>query len=136
MHIASFLLDTAYILALFNPRDEYHKKAVELFPQIRKAHEVWITEAVLTEVGNALAKVNRSAAVTFINSCYMTTNVKVVSVDRELFIRAIEFYNNYSDKDWGITDCISFIVMQDNGVTKALTTDDHFQQAGFQVLLR
>ena len=39
-------------------------------------------------------------------------------------------------KEWGLTDCISFIVMEDNGLTEALTTDEHFQQAGFRALLR
>jgi predicted nucleic acid-binding protein len=38
-------------------------------------------------------------------------------------------------KDWGLTDCISFVVMKDNGLSDALTTDSHFQQTGFQALL-
>ena len=48
-------VDTAYVIALLNPRDAYHKKAKELLPQLRTAHEVWITEAILIEVGNSLA---------------------------------------------------------------------------------
>ncbi|MFM6264927.1 MAG: PIN domain-containing protein, partial [Dolichospermum sp.] len=40
------------------------------------------------------------------------------------------------DKEWGLVDCISFIVMQDRGISDALTTDIHFQQAGFRALLR
>ncbi|MFM5956954.1 MAG: PIN domain-containing protein, partial [Dolichospermum sp.] len=40
------------------------------------------------------------------------------------------------DKEWGLVDCISFIVMQDRGITDALTADTHFQQAGFRALLR
>lgn len=39
------------------------------------------------------------------------------------------------DKEWGMTDCISFVVMQDMGIIDALTTDDHFRQAGFRALL-
>ena len=88
------------------------------------------------DVGNALARSNRSAAVAFINSCYVTPNVKVVSVDSALLRRAIAFYHSRGDKEWGLTDCISFIVMEDNGLTEALTTDEHFQQAGFRALLR
>lgn len=53
MNPARFFLDTAYVLALLNPRDAYHKRAKELLPQLRKAHEAWVTEAVLAEVGNA-----------------------------------------------------------------------------------
>jgi len=65
-----------------------------------------------------------------------TPNVNVVSVDRTLMHRAIDFYRGREDKEWGLTDCISFIVMEDHGLTDALTTDEHFQQAGFRALLR
>ncbi len=131
-----FFLDTAYVLALLNSHDAYHKRAKELLPQLRKAHKVWVTEAVLVEVGNALARSNRSAAVAFINSCYVTANVKVISVDKVLFRRAVKFYYAHKDKEWGLTDCISFIVMQDHGLREAFTTDIHFQQVGFRALLR
>ena len=136
MNSARFFLDTAYVLALLNPRDAHHQRAKELLPQLRTAHEVWVTEAVLAEVGNALARSSRSAAVAFINSCYVTDNVKVISVDRVLFRRAVEFYYAHKDKEWGLTDCISFIVMQDHGLMEAFTTDAHFQQVGFRPLLR
>ncbi len=130
-----FFLDTAYVLALLNPNDIYHKQAKALLLSMQSAQEVWITEAVLIEIGNALARSNRSAAVAFINSCYVTPNVRVVPVDSPLLKRAIDFYNNREDKEWGLTDCISFIVMEDYGLTEALTTDEHFQQAGFHALL-
>jgi len=134
--VGRFFFDTAYVLALLNPNDAYHQQAKALFPSVRIAQEVWITEAVLVEIGNALARSNRSAAVAFINSCYATRNVKVVSVDSALLRRAIDFYHSRKDKEWGLTDCISFIVMKDHGLTEALTTDEHFQQAGFRALLR
>ncbi|MCK4731911.1 MAG: type II toxin-antitoxin system VapC family toxin [Methanophagales archaeon] len=136
MDASRFFLDTAYVLALLNPNDLYHKQAKALLPSMRVAHEVWITEAVLVEIGNALARSNRSAVVAFINSCYVTSNVRVVSVDSVLLRRAIHFYHSRGDKEWGLTDCISFIVMEDHSLTKALTTDEHFQQAGFRALLR
>lgn len=130
-----FFLDTAYVLALLNQKDIYHKKAKGMLPSMHSANEVWLTEAVLIEVANALASSNRSAAVAFINSCYFTPNVRVVSVDGKLLKRAVDFYKNRQDKEWGLTDCISFIVMDDNDLAEAFTTDDHFQQAGFRALL-
>lgn len=102
---------------------------------MHSASEVWITEAVLIEIGNALARLNRIAAAAFINSCYITSNVRVVSVETSLLKRAVDFYNNRGDKEWGLTDCISFLVMIDQGLKEALTTDEHFQQAGFRALL-
>jgi uncharacterized protein len=59
-------LDTSFIQALLNPRDNYHSRAKQLFPHIRVASEVWVTEAIFTEVGNALIIFNRVAAVQFI----------------------------------------------------------------------
>lgn len=94
-----------------------------------------MTEAVLIEVGNALSAVNRVAAVQFIEQCYSTANLRVVSVDTPLLTRALRLYRR-PDKTWGLTDCISFIVMQDQGLTDAVTADEHFIQAGYRALLR
>jgi predicted nucleic acid-binding protein len=52
----------------------------------------------------------------------------------ELFQRGKRLYQDRPDKDWPLTDCISFVVMQDEGVREALTADRHFEQAGFKAL--
>jgi uncharacterized protein len=104
-------LDTAFIQALLNSRDDFHRQAKTLFPRIGTAKEVWLTEAIITEVGNALSAFNRAGAVQFIQQCYRTENIKVVSVDTKLLMQALELYDSRSDKNWGLTDCISFIVM-------------------------
>ncbi|MBF2026548.1 MAG: type II toxin-antitoxin system VapC family toxin [Oscillatoriales cyanobacterium C42_A2020_001] len=128
-------LDTAFIQALLNPRDDYHNQAKQLFPRIRAASEVWITEAIFAEVGNALSAFNRNGAVQFIQQCYRTDNIKVVSVDTELLMQALALYQSRSDKTWGLTDCISFVVMQQQNLTDAVTGDRHFVQAGFRALM-
>ncbi len=114
-------LDTAFIQALLNPRDDYHNQAKQLFPRIRAASEVWITEAIFAEVGNALSVFNRNGAVQFIQQCYRTDNIKIVSVDTELLMQALALYQSRSDKGWGLTDCISFVVMQQQNLTDAVT---------------
>jgi uncharacterized protein len=128
-------LDTAFIQALLNPRDDFHRQAKTLFPRIRTAKEVWLTEAIITEVGNALSAFNRAGAVQFIQQCYRTENIKVVSVDTELLKQALALYQSRSDKSWGLTDCISFIVMQQQNLSDAVTGDRHFIQAGFRALM-
>ena len=128
-------LDTAFIQALLNVRDAYHPKAIELFPRVRNAAEIWITEAILTEVGNACSVINRKGAVQFIQQCYQTDNIRVVSIDTQLFTQATHLYQSRSDKNWGLTDCISFIVMTQNNLQDAVTTDRHFIQAGFRALM-
>jgi predicted nucleic acid-binding protein len=128
-------LDTAYALALLNRRDRYHNAARGLFERVRRAREVWTTEAVLIEVGNSLARLNRAEAVIFIRSCYEAPNMRVVAVDTSRLRRAVQRYEERSDKSWGLTDCLSFEVMEDHALTEALTADVHFEQAGYRILL-
>jgi predicted nucleic acid-binding protein len=128
-------LDTFFVQALLNHRDQYHKKAQSFSPRLRAASEVWITEAILVEIGNAMSAINRSQAVAFIHSCYQTPNMRVVPVTTDLLRRALQLYAARADKEWGLTDCISFVVMQDQGVVDALTGDVHFRQAGYRALL-
>ena len=66
----------------------------------------------------------------------MDPNVEIVPLLEELYTRAFQLYQERTDKEWGMTDCGSFIVMRQQGVNEALTTDGHFQQAGFFALLR
>jgi len=63
-------------------------------------------------------------------------NVRVIAPDQELFELGVELYRNRIDKSWSLTDCISFVVMEREGIKEALTTDHHFSQAGFRTLLR
>lgn len=134
---ARLFLDTFYVQALLDPRDSHHRRALSLFPEVRRASEVVITEAVFTEVGNALSgtrRVRRLAAA-FIRRCYVEANMVVVPVDTLLLSRGLELYESRADKGWGLTDCISFVVMGDRGLADAATGDRHFQQAGFRALM-
>lgn len=54
----------------------------------------------------------------------------------QLFDRAFRRYQERSDKDWSLTDCASFVIMQEQQLTAALALDRHFVQAGFDALLR
>ena len=129
------LLDTVFVQALLNRRDQYHAKAQSLLPRVRMASEVWVTEAVLIEIGNALSAIDRGAAVDFIERCYRTDNIHIVSVDTVLFTKALALFAARPDKSWGLTDSISFSVMAQQGLTSAVTADVHFLQAGYQALM-
>lgn len=131
-------LDAAYAIALSTPKDQHHQRAVALAEQMETAGTRLITtRAVVLEIGNAPAKLRyRKAAIELLLSMEEDSNVVIVPITEELYYRAFQLYRERLDKAWSITDCISFIVMQDRKLTDALTTDSHFQQAGFQVLLR
>jgi predicted nucleic acid-binding protein len=135
VNLDRFFLDTVYALALLNSRDQYHETAHALLPRVRRAQEVCTTEAVLTEVANALARMDRQRAVEFIRACYQAHNIRIEPSSSTLFTRALQLYEARGDKTWGLTDCISFTVMRDRHLTDALTADVHFVQAGFSILL-
>ncbi len=95
------------------------------------------TRAVLLEIGNALSKQRyRHAAIRLLDALEADLRVEIIPLSEQLYTRALQLYCERPDKEWGLTDCISFLIMQDLGLTEALTTDEHFQQAGFRVLLR
>jgi predicted nucleic acid-binding protein len=128
-------LDTVYIQARLNRADQYHGQAVALAPRVRSAAAVVTTEAVLTESANALSAINRAGICRFIEQAYRTRNIQVIDASPALFQGALDLYRSRQDKQWGLTDCISFIVMHNYSVTDALTADEHFTQAGFNTLL-
>ncbi|MDR3632923.1 MAG: PIN domain-containing protein [Isosphaeraceae bacterium] len=130
-----FLIDTVFVQALVSKRDQYHGLAVKHLPRLREAGEAVITEAVPVELAGGMCAIDRKAASEWINSCYRTANMRVVATQTVLVKRALHLYETRLDKEWSLTDCISFVVMQDNGLTIALTADKHFVQAGFRALL-
>ncbi len=134
---ARLFLDTYFVQALLNPRDLHHERALAILPQVKRAAEVVVTEAIFAEVGNALSgspRLRRLAA-TFIRRCYTEANMAVVPVDTPLLARALDLYESRGDKGWGLTDCISFVVMRDRDLLDAATGDRHFRQAGFRALM-
>ncbi len=130
-------LDAAYAIALSVPKDSYHKRAVSLADELEASKTRLVTtRAVMLEIGNALSKQrHRHAAVELLRSLEADPTVTIVPLSEDLYAKAFRLYRERPDKDWGLTDCISFIAMQDRKITEALTTDEHFQQAGFRALL-
>src|SRR5437899_2464040 len=94
-----------------------------------------VTDAVLLEVGNTLARSHKQEAVAAIEQLLTSDDVQVIHLTPDLFQRAFTMYKTFQDKAWSLVDCVSFVVMQDAGITDALTTDQHFVQAGFQALM-
>jgi len=127
--------DSFYLLALFNPADAAHELARAATEEIEGV--LVTTDWVLTEIADALSGTrNRLRCVDFINDLRASTSVEVIPASAELFNGGWTFYRDRPDKDWSLTDCISFVVMEERGITEALTGDHHFEQAGFTVLLK
>jgi predicted nucleic acid-binding protein len=131
-------MDTSFAIALISPRDQHHANANLLLRYIEaQCIPLVTTRAVIVEVGDALAKrALRSQAAALLDSYEEDPRVEVAPLSEELYERGRTFFRRHRDKEWGLTDCISFVVMKDHGLTDALTADAHFRQAGFRPLLR
>jgi uncharacterized protein len=123
-------VDTSFVIALINERDQYHDQAEALSYKFENS-QLMTTGAVLLEIGNALAKDFRGDAVRVIRVLRHSKRVEVAEVDETLSEKGLAVYEKYSDKTWGLVDCISFVVMWEAGVTEVLTFDEDFGQAGF-----
>ena len=128
-------IDTLFVIAFVNPNDQYHKKACSLAQEYEKQHLV-VTDVVLLEIGNGLSKNFKRQAIEIIEDFISSDDVEVVHLNPDLFQTGFGLYKKYKDKEWGLIDCISFTVMRQKKITKALTFDHHFTQAGFQALMR
>jgi uncharacterized protein len=97
---------------------------------------VLTTEAVLWELLNAFAaRKTRGLAYEVYREIHADPSIEVTHAGEGSEARAIQLYADHHDKDWGITDCFSFVVMQQRGLAEALTADKHFTQADFTALL-
>jgi uncharacterized protein len=126
--------DTFYFLAILNAKDAAHQRAVAF----STSHETALltTAWVLTELADALADLrHRHAFRKVIDELRADPDTVIVPPSQSLFEQAVDRYNARSDKEWSLTDCISFLVMEKHGVVEALTGDHHFEQAGFRALL-
>lgn len=127
--------DSFHFLALLNQNDPAHARAV--VEHRRKWHRLVTTDCVLLEVGDAFcAPRDHEDFLALHDALPLDGRIKIVRLTPELFERGVELFRRRQDKDWPLTDCISFLVMEDEGLTGALTADQHFEQAGFQALLK
>ena len=133
-----FFADAGYWIALINPKDALHQRACTVSEELG-TFTIVTSEMVLIEVLNGLAKYGpdiRQGATDLVHQLYTAEGVQIVPHTSQLFKEALALYSNRQDKGWGLTDCASFIVMCQEGITEALAHDHHFEQMGFKALLR
>jgi uncharacterized protein len=133
-----WFIDTGFVIALASPRDTHHAAATQLADHVaQNSIRLLSTDAVLLEVGAALSRLAyRPAAVNILRALREDDNVELVPIDARLLASATDFFARMIDKEWSLTDCVSFEVMRVHGVVEALSADAHFEQAGFRALLR
>jgi len=128
-------VDASFLIALLRKGDALHERAMAW--QKVLTGSLLTTEYVLVEVFDALSTpLLRLAAASSIAVLRNRPVMRVVPATTSLLDDGIEWFTNHRDKQWSLTDCISFVVMRREGVHDALTSDHHFEQAGFRALLR
>src|SRR5437773_95105 len=127
--------DTSYYLALLSASDAHHPAAVEWSERL--LGRTIVTEYVLVELGSALSRTrHRGTYGPFVEHLLADAATRLISASHALFVQGLRLFAARSDKEWSLVDCISFVVMKQRRLTDALTTDHHFEQAGFRALLR
>ncbi len=126
--------DTSYFEALLSTRDEHNAAAVAA--SRGPWTEIVTAEFILVELGAALSKAGDRADFLAIDRMVRTRpDVTLIPATPHLFERGRDLFAARPDKAWSLTDCTSFTVMADLAIKDALTTDHHFAQAGFRVLI-
>ncbi len=133
----TIFVDTAYWVARLDKRDQLHERAREVMSQLSTV-SLLTTELVLVEVLNYFSGYRadvRQAVVSTVQFLLVESDIELVWQTQELFMAGMDLYRARLDRGYSLTDCVSMMVMQQQGLTDALTNDRHFVQEGFTILL-
>ncbi len=127
--------DTFYFLALLSARDSAPQRAVEFTQSF--TGRLLTTAWIITEIADGMSTAaERARFVAFFDRLAKNAAVVIEPSSPDLFDQGMALYRQRLDKEWSLTDCISFLVMQKQSVREALTGDHHFEQAGFTAILK
>jgi predicted nucleic acid-binding protein len=133
--MSAVFADTAFYVALVNRDDSLHSEAATW--AANNSNPVITTEFVLLEVANFFKRPgnDRQMFAAFVTAIQADPATTILPVDPRHFQAGLALFANRPDKEWSLTDCISFVVMNERELRQALTADRHFEQAGFLALL-
>ena len=126
--------DTSFYQALLNPKDNWHATAVAISNGFRG--KVVTSEYVLCELGALMSHgYLRQLFIELVKELESAPRMEIIHGSNQYFEAGLVLFANRPDKEWSLTDCISFALMQEWNITDALTCDHHFVQAGFRAML-
>jgi len=130
-------VDTAALIALAHKRDSLHEKTVAVYKELLSRNTRFITtNAVLLEVGNAFSRAShKPLAISLFHLVHDSASWEVISADDKWLTEGMGLFQKRKDKDWSLTDCIGIAVAEAYSIKNVFTSDRHFKQAGFKVLL-
>jgi predicted nucleic acid-binding protein len=127
-------IDTSGLLCCFDADEARHRAAIQFYDASRSrlTHNYVLAEFV------ALAQARqypRELSLNLIAEIQADATIEIVWVDRALHNTALSLLQSQLDKSYSLCDAVSFVLMRERGISDALTTDRHFEQAGFRRLL-
>jgi predicted nucleic acid-binding protein len=133
----SVFADTSFFFALVAKRDPAHQAAVDAYAKLLRAGAQLCTTAYVVDETLTLtkARINAQTAVTLLDRIEASEAVAMEDIAPERFVSAKTYFRKHADHGYSFTDCTSFVLMRELKITAALTTDRHFKEAGFEVLL-
>lgn len=137
--MTNLFVDTSGWGHLVDPTQAHHLLAQTLYRRARQQGGIVTTNYVIAELIALMTsplRIPRPQAIAFISSLKQSPYIEIVHVDAGLDEQAWQLLSDRPDKAWSLVDCSSFVLMQERGITDALTTDHHFEQAGFRRLLK
>jgi predicted nucleic acid-binding protein len=131
-------VDTSALIAIGNKRDAFHIQALGINDQLVRLNCSFVTtSAVLLEFGNAFSTVPlKPFAIMLIDAVMLSKKWTSIIVDENIISRSFELFRKMTDKEWGFVDCTSIVIAKDMGIKDVFSTDHHFEQAGFNILLK
>jgi len=131
-------VDTSALIAFGNKGDIFHQQADKIRQELVKSRRTFLTTSlVVVELCNAFSKKRfRSVCIEIVEGIHNSDKWTYVDVNKKLMKRGFELFKKMSDKEWSLVDCVSIIIARDFGIVEVFTTDRHFEQAGFQKLLK
>jgi uncharacterized protein len=136
----AIFVDTAGWGHLVDPTQEFHEQTAGLYREARRQGSRLITTnyilAELVALLTSPVRAPRAKIIGFISGLKSSPYVDIIHIDAMLDSQAWQLLVERPDKDWSLVDCASFVVMRQAGLVEALTTDHHFEQAGFVRLLK
>ena len=134
----TIFVDTSALIAIGNKRDAFHFQAVRMRENLKQIKANFATTSgILLEFGNAFSPINlKPTAIRLIEAIIHSKKWNCVNIDNYLMQKGFELFKQMSDKSWGLVDCTSIIVVKSMSISEVFTTDHHFEQAGFKILLK
>lgn len=131
-------VDTAALIALGNKQDNFHHLAWQIQKELVNNQTYFVSsDFVIAEFCNAFSRVKfRTTAVQMVDSIYQSKVWTVISVNEDLMTKSLALFAKMQDKEWGLVDCSSILLARERELDKIFTADKHFEQAGFEILLK